>query len=192
MRGLIIRPRAGESPPRGRLVKCLLSSNFLRFLTAGAWPLCVKGAVTTVVVTGGLSPSAGRRLVSYFRYNPSVFLLRKNPPPFAQGRLAPAAGLCGNLWASNTSSTAVRRSPFPSRGRLARTLLYIKQEESPPRGRLEKSHLFYKYLSAQNPRSLRKESGGDQYLSILRGITQIAHFTRAYAPSCTAPARSFP
>ena len=50
-------------------------------------PLCVKGAVTTVVVTGGLSPSIGRRLSEHLRYNPSIFLLRKNPPPFAQGRL---------------------------------------------------------------------------------------------------------
>ena len=70
--------------------------------------------------------------------------------------------------------------------------MLLQMGESPRRGRLEKSHLFYKYLSAQNPRSLRKESGGDQYLSILRGITQIARFTRACAPSCTAPARSFP
>ena len=56
-------------------------------LATGAWPLCVKGAVTTVVVTGGLSPSIGRRLSEHLRYNPSIFLLRKNPPPFAQGRL---------------------------------------------------------------------------------------------------------
>ena len=113
-------------------MKCLLSSNFLRFLAAGAWPLCVKGAVTTLVVTGGLSPSGGQQLVFHFRYNPSVFLLRKNPPPFAQGRLWHATDLY-RFFRDLTPHPSRRKAapPSPPRGRLARTLLiYCYSEHS--------------------------------------------------------------
>ena len=81
-----ISPARGGITSRGRLVECLLSSNFLRFLVVAAWPLCVKGAVTTLVVTGGLSPSAGRRLSKYLCDNPSA-TADAVPPPFTQGRL---------------------------------------------------------------------------------------------------------
>ena len=55
-------------------------------LPAGAWPLCVKGAVTTMVVTGGLLPSGGQRLSKYLCDNPSA-TADGVPPPFTHGRL---------------------------------------------------------------------------------------------------------
>ena len=112
----------GESPRGGRLEKFLRSSNYLCYLTAGARPLCVKGAVAALAVTGGLSPSVGQRFSEHLHDNPSVFLLRKNPPPFTQGRLLLTTSLYRFHQVADTSSTAVRRSPFPSRGRLEKFL----------------------------------------------------------------------
>ena len=56
-------------------------------------PPCVKGAGAANAETGGLF---GVRNVFF---NPSVFLLRKNPPPFTQGRLFLLLQIAHNLTA---------------------------------------------------------------------------------------------
>ena len=79
----VIPPLAGEmsaQPTKGtrlREKKVLSEAKRMRWkskqlLAAGAGPLCVKGAVATLVATGGLLPSNGRRLSARFCYNPSV------------------------------------------------------------------------------------------------------------------------
>ena len=58
-------------------------------------PPCVKGAGSAHAETGGLFVA-----VRNIRDNPSVFLLRKNPPPFTQGRLFHLLRIAHNLTAT--------------------------------------------------------------------------------------------
>ena len=62
-------------------------------------PPCVKGAGSAHAETGGLFVA-----VRNIRDNPSVFLLRKNPPPFTQGRLFLLLRIAHNLTATPLAS----------------------------------------------------------------------------------------
>ena len=83
-------------------------------LAAGAWPLCVKGAVTTLVVTGGLSPSGGRRFSKQPPAIPPSFCYAKIHLPLHKGGFGSPL-VYARIF--DTSSTAIRRFPFFSRRR---------------------------------------------------------------------------